>query len=63
MPWWRGRCEWFAIAIVVALDGSVIPLEAHTICLHGDTPGAAELARAVRAGLQSAGVTIQSLKP
>ena len=49
--------------VVVALDGSVIPLEAHTICLHGDTPGAAELARAVRAGLQSAGVNIQSLKP
>ncbi len=48
---------------VVAVDGSVIPLEAHTICLHGDTPGAAELARAVRAGLQSAGVTIKSLKP
>ncbi len=48
--------------VVVALDGSVIPLEAHTICLHGDTPGAAELARGVRAGLQSAGVTIKSLK-
>lgn len=47
---------------VVSVDGSVIPLEAQTICLHGDTPGAAELARAVRAGLQAAGVTIQSLK-
>ena len=48
---------------VVAVDGSVIPLEAQTICLHGDTPGAAELASAVRAGLQAAGVTIQKLKP
>jgi UPF0271 protein len=46
---------------VVATDGSVIMLEADTICLHGDTPGAAELARAVRAGLESAGVKIQRL--
>lgn len=47
---------------VVAIDGTVLRLEAQTICLHGDTPGAAELARAVRAGLATAGVTIASLK-
>ena len=47
---------------VVALDGSVIPLEARTICLHGDTPGAAGLARAVRSGLEKAGVEIRRLK-
>jgi UPF0271 protein len=41
-----------------ATDGSVIPLRADTICLHGDTPGAAEHARAVRAALETAGVTI-----
>ena len=46
---------------VVALDGSVIPLEARTICLHGDTPGAAALARAVRAGLETAGIRINAL--
>ena len=46
---------------VVAVDGSVIPLEAQTICLHGDTPGAAELARVVRSGLKAAGITIQNL--
>ena len=46
---------------VVALDGSVIPLEARTICLHGDTPGAAGLARAVRAGLEAAGMQVNSL--
>ncbi|HEV2005688.1 MAG TPA: 5-oxoprolinase subunit PxpA [Candidatus Limnocylindrales bacterium] len=43
---------------VTAADGSVIPLRADTICLHGDTPGAAEQARAVRAALEAAGVTI-----
>jgi 5-oxoprolinase (ATP-hydrolysing) subunit A len=47
---------------VVALDGSVVRLEADTLCLHGDTPDAAELARAVRAGLEAAGVEIRSLK-
>lgn len=46
---------------VVATDGSVIPLNADTICLHGDTPGAAELARQVRQGLQAAGVQIVPL--
>lgn len=46
---------------VVALDGSVIPLEADTICLHGDTPGAADLARAVRQGLEAAGITVRNL--
>jgi UPF0271 protein len=47
---------------VVAVDGSVVPLEAQTICLHGDTPGAADLARAVRSGLEKAGVEIRRLK-
>lgn len=48
---------------VVATDGTVIALSADTICLHGDTPGAADLARAVRAGLEAAGITIASLGP
>jgi UPF0271 protein len=43
---------------VVAIDGSDVALEADTICLHGDTAGAADLARAVRAGLESAGVRV-----
>ena len=47
---------------VVAVDGSVIALQADTICLHGDTPGAAVLARAVRRGLESAGVAIRALR-
>ena len=47
---------------VVAVDGSVIGLQADTICLHGDTPGAAALARVVRRGLESAGVGIQALR-
>ncbi|MEU8239203.1 5-oxoprolinase subunit PxpA [Actinoplanes missouriensis] len=36
---------------VVAVDGTVVPCPVRSICVHGDTPGAVELARAVRAGL------------
>jgi len=46
---------------VVAVDGSTIALQADTICLHGDTPGAADLARAVRKGLEEAGIQIACL--
>jgi UPF0271 protein len=46
---------------VLAIDGSVLDLPVDTICLHGDTPGAADLARQVRAGLQSSGITVRAL--
>ena len=46
---------------VVATDGSTIRLDADTICLHGDTPGAAVLARAVRQRLDSAGIAVCAL--
>ena len=45
---------------VVAVDGSTIALQADTICLHGDTPGAADHARAVRKGLEAAGIQVSS---
>src|SRR5688572_18421092 len=41
---------------VIARDGSVFRVKIDTICVHGDTPGAAALAAAVRAGLESAGI-------
>lgn len=43
---------------VEASDGTMIRVEARSICLHGDTPGAVALAIAVRAALESAGVGI-----
>ncbi|MCC3279881.1 LamB/YcsF family protein [Arthrobacter sp. zg-Y40] len=46
--------------IITAVDGTEIPMSAESICVHGDTPGAVAMARAVRAGLEEAGVTIQS---
>ncbi len=46
---------------VVAIDGSVLQLGARSVCVHGDTPGAAALARRVRAALEDAGVEVRSL--
>jgi UPF0271 protein len=46
---------------VVTVDGATIALRADTICLHGDTPGAADLARAIRTGLEAAGIQIAAL--
>jgi 5-oxoprolinase (ATP-hydrolysing) subunit A len=45
---------------VRATDGAVITLAVDTICLHGDTPGAAALARLVRAALEQAGVDVRA---
>jgi UPF0271 protein len=46
---------------VVATDGSVVPLEADTICVHGDTPGSDALAAKIRAGFERAGVTVKAI--
>ncbi|HXI27760.1 MAG TPA: 5-oxoprolinase subunit PxpA [Vicinamibacterales bacterium] len=46
---------------VVATDGSVVPLEADTICVHGDTPGSDALAAKIRAGLEAAGITVKAI--
>jgi UPF0271 protein len=46
---------------VEAIDGSIVPLQADTICVHGDTPGADVLAARLRAGLQAAGVDVRAL--
>lgn len=43
---------------VTAVDGSTVTLDAQSICVHGDTAGAVEIARRVRAALVDAGVTI-----
>ncbi len=46
---------------VVTTGGTVMQFEADTLCLHGDTPGAAQLAAAVRRGLEDAGVLVAAL--
>jgi UPF0271 protein len=47
--------------VVRAHDGRIVEVRADTICIHGDTPGAAAYARAVRSALEAAGVTVAAL--
>jgi UPF0271 protein len=47
---------------VIASDGSRLRIRAQTLCLHGDTPGATKIARAVRERLAQAGVEVAALK-
>jgi UPF0271 protein len=43
---------------VLAVDGSEIVCQVESLCVHGDTPGAVELAAGVRAALTGAGVPV-----
>ena len=43
---------------VTDVDGEDIPIRADTLCVHGDGPNAAELARRLREGLEHAGVRV-----
>ena len=45
---------------LTAVDGSTVRIAAESICVHGDTPGAAAMAAEVRRGLEDAGITIRS---
>ncbi|HKV60317.1 MAG TPA: 5-oxoprolinase subunit PxpA [Candidatus Acidoferrum sp.] len=49
--------------VVIASDGSEVAVEAQTICIHGDTPGAANIAATVARTLREAGVTLGALSP
>ncbi|MEO7296238.1 MAG: 5-oxoprolinase subunit PxpA [Candidatus Limnocylindria bacterium] len=44
--------------MVTAVDGTGIVVRAASICCHGDTPGAVEIAASVRRALEDAGVTV-----
>ena len=44
--------------VVVAVDGSTIPLEAQTLCVHGDNPKAVDLVRSIRETLEADGVAV-----
>ena len=46
--------------VLTAIDGTEVRVEAETICLHSDTPGAVAIAAAVRGALTEAGVSLRS---
>lgn len=45
---------------VSAIDGSMIDVDAESICVHGDSPGAVQIATAVRRRLEAEGVTLEA---
>ena len=44
--------------LVIAVDGTSIPLEAQTLCVHGDTPTAVDLVKSIRETLEADGVAV-----
>jgi UPF0271 protein len=44
-------------------DGTTVECRVESICLHGDTPGAVDLARRVRQALLDAGVPLAPFAP
>ena len=45
---------------VTAVDGSTVKIDAESVCVHGDSPGAVDMAERVRAELVAAGVAIEA---
>lgn len=46
---------------VIAVDGSSSPLSVDTLCIHGDTPTALQLAKHLRKALKNEGVTLETM--
>lgn len=46
--------------VVEAIDGSLVRIDADSICVHGESPGAVAIARQIRTRLEAAGVRIAS---
>jgi UPF0271 protein len=62
----REEAAWQALGIAergiaIASDGSEVSVDAQTICIHGDTPGAPQIAATVAQTLREAGVTVCAL--
>ncbi|WPF66825.1 MULTISPECIES: 5-oxoprolinase subunit PxpA [unclassified Corynebacterium] len=49
-----------ATGSITAVDGTEVPVDAQSVCVHGDSPGAVEMTQAIVAGLRADGVTIRS---
>lgn len=45
---------------IITASGTHIPAAIDTICLHGDTPSAVDIAKSVRRALEEAGITVQT---
>jgi UPF0271 protein len=43
-----------------AIDGSTIKVDAQSICVHGDSPGAVAIAQSIRRAFEAGGITVRS---
>lgn len=48
--------------VVEAIDGTIVQLKPQSICLHGDSPTAVQMARTLRTRLEEAGIEIANLE-
>jgi UPF0271 protein len=46
---------------IPTIAGTNLPVSVQTICVHGDTPGAQEIVKALRTGFEDAHITVQPL--
>lgn len=46
--------------VVEAIDGSLVTVDAASLCVHGDSPDALAMARAVRAALDAHGISVRA---
>ena len=45
---------------VTAVDGTDLPVRVESVCVHGDSPGAVQIATAVRKRLMADGVGLEA---
>jgi UPF0271 protein len=45
---------------VTAVDGSTVALSVESVCVHGDSPGAVQIATAVRERLKADGIDLKA---
>lgn len=51
--------DWSRTGFITAIDGTRVRLQADSICVHGDSPGALALAQTVRSRLDAEGVQLR----
>ena len=60
IPIFQRLISFLDTGLMPAIDGDPIPLEAHSICVHGDSETAVSMAREVKRYLIEAKVTVEA---
>ena len=54
--------EMLRAGAIISESGKHIPTRIDTICLHGDTPEAVQIAQGLRAALEAAGIAVRAFE-